>query len=1818
MSNGTAGSFVKVVREIIGNELETRDKTLVCQIESVNADGTLNIFILPDLNTVIYNIINESRYNFSPGDNAILFAVGGEISNSFVVAKFLGKGETASSTPLYVGGGSGGGGGDGGSTYVLNPATTTTLGGIIVGDNLEIEPNGRLSAVSITGPKGEDALSLSVPVEAPSTGDEPVVGSAFPVPIGQYNRTPELMDFVSSFIIEWNGITYIASGTVLQVEEETSAIVTTSVNRLTGTVGPTGANGIDALLLNSIVSAQSSGEPTVGTTLAVPETWYNRTPQIGDFVSSFVVEWGGLSFIASGTVANIVGGTSALEITAIERITGTVGPTGPTGAVGPTGPQGDPGTPGTTGPTGPTGPTGAVGPTGATGLEALTCDTFENTIPPSTGPNRSLPLSLFNRTPVVGENFNFIYLDTTRDNPYIIEAQCNSVDSSNVVCTFLTMTNMKGPMGNIGPTGPVGPTGSIGPTGPLDDDSFVEAAVGPTGTIIFTKQNGDTVVLQLAEVAEDAVVGYNVHSYRINQEDWVESTETEGAYTHTKTAADGGWIASQNVLVQTRVIQDGQYDGTGFYFSVSSDGTVTIYSNKRFDLLVLVADGMVAGPKGSTGEMGPTGPVGPIGPLGPTGEIGPTGSIGPTGPQGVVGPTGPLNNEAITDATYNTQNGVVTFTRDNGEQIALQFSMQDGAVVGNNIHYYYIDSNDWVGESVPYSHTKTAEDGGWAATSNLLVQLDIDNEQDYKNTDSTYKIGPTGDITVYANAKVSIRVLVCDGLVAGPTGATGATGTTGPTGPQGEVGPTGPQGAPGQDGAKGEVGDIGPTGPQGERGPQGETGATGAQGPTGEVGPQGEVGPTGPQGERGEQGLQGPTGPQGEMGTTGATGPVGPTGSIGATGPIGPTGAIGPTGPLNDEAITNATYNSQNGVVTFTRDSGEQIALQFSMQDGAVVGNNIHYYNITADDWGGDSAPYVYTQTATSGGWTATSNLIVQLDIDNEQSYENIGSTKYEISPVGDVSVYTNTKVPIRVLVCDGLVAGPVGPTGAAGSAGDIGPTGAIGPTGPQGERGLQGIRGSVGPTGEAGPTGPINAEAVTDVTYNSQNGVVTFTKDNGSQIALQFALSEGAVVGNNIHYYTIESGDWSGSSSPYTHTKTAANGGWSSTENLFVQLDIESSQTFEGTEAKYQISQTGDITVYSNAKIRIRVLVCDGLIAGPAGPTGAQGLMGPTGSVGAVGPMGPTGPKGDTGATGPVGPTGSTGPVGPTGPTGPIGPMGETGLEALMCSTFENTIPPSTGPSRFLSLDLFNRTPVVGEKFNFIYLDTTSDTPYLVEARCDSVNPSNISCTFLTTTNIKGPTGSVGPTGATGATGPTGPAGIPKSTTLPLMDGVAAIGGTNTYADGAHVHPHDATKVDYDGVIMNENAFGGNQLYISSLSDALYAATKRWNVTATVHLKESGGVTYPVKINEDDATQYQWEDGPIQQTLTDCSALFDGNYESFVQFSPDCYLKVSIDLTNGDNIPNYQYGTYYISSYHTSFPEKAQFRCYVNYEPHGIGWHEYDFSYFKGSADSYANVIFQCSDETDHNRSKLEFIIYGRDDGSSGYTRPAAIEWALSRGSLDNAPVLTGGKGNEIFTYIRFKNKGNTTAHIDAASGNISTNGTIVSSGNISTSGSFKSGTDKHYEQYGTSGVDTSSSDIINVQGLYFEEISGRIGQGIHFARSDTTFDTLRIYDGEVQIARNRNKNTIGTFEPLIPAASAPYVVDIGTSSWSGSAGSYTFSIPASTHSKGLMPQVEVFSQTSGNTYTSIAGAHSIDFGTGNVTIKSATNTVATKVIIR
>ena len=103
---------------------------------------------------------------------------------------------------------------------------------------------------------------------------------------------------------------------------------------------------------------------------------------------------------------------------------------------------------------------------------------------------------------------------------------------------------------------------------------------------------------------------------------------------------------------------------------------------------------------------------------------------------------------------------------------------------------------------------------------------------------------------------------------------------------------------------------------------------------------------------------------------------------------------------------------------------------------------------------------------------------------------------------------------------------------------------------------------------------------------------------------------------------------------------------------------------------------------------------------------------------------------------------------------------------------------------------------------------------------------------------------------------------------------------------------------------------------------------------------------------------------------------------------------------------------------------------------------------------------------------------------------------------------------------------------------------------------------------------------------------------------------------------ALNGSSSTLGqrvtTLESEMDAAQADitqlkgyYEVDLTTSSWTGSAGNYSYSIPAATHKRGTRPRVHTYVDGE-ETYDS----PKIDWTTGNVTVYSNAQ-VALKVLI-
>ena len=54
-----AEQLIDLIREIVREEVKKQDNTVPCIVDSVNDDGTVNLCILPDLDTVINRILNQ-------------------------------------------------------------------------------------------------------------------------------------------------------------------------------------------------------------------------------------------------------------------------------------------------------------------------------------------------------------------------------------------------------------------------------------------------------------------------------------------------------------------------------------------------------------------------------------------------------------------------------------------------------------------------------------------------------------------------------------------------------------------------------------------------------------------------------------------------------------------------------------------------------------------------------------------------------------------------------------------------------------------------------------------------------------------------------------------------------------------------------------------------------------------------------------------------------------------------------------------------------------------------------------------------------------------------------------------------------------------------------------------------------------------------------------------------------------------------------------------------------------------------------------------------------------------------------------------------------------------------------------------------------------------------------------------------------------------------------------------------------------------------------------------------------------------------------
>ena len=139
-----SNELVSLIRDIINEECEKLDDTVWAVVTSVNADATINAYILPDTENITKNIQNPNNVYCEVDDVVLIYKVRSNISNSFVMVNITRRDNYAqieTSSPLFY---------NVGITGPMGPTGPTGERG----EDGKAGPTGATGATGPTGPTG--------------------------------------------------------------------------------------------------------------------------------------------------------------------------------------------------------------------------------------------------------------------------------------------------------------------------------------------------------------------------------------------------------------------------------------------------------------------------------------------------------------------------------------------------------------------------------------------------------------------------------------------------------------------------------------------------------------------------------------------------------------------------------------------------------------------------------------------------------------------------------------------------------------------------------------------------------------------------------------------------------------------------------------------------------------------------------------------------------------------------------------------------------------------------------------------------------------------------------------------------------------------------------------------------------------------------------------------------------------------------------------------------------------------------------------------------------------------------------------------------------------------------------------------------------------------------------------------------------------------------------------------------------------------------------------------------------------------------------
>ena len=87
MNEKAANELVDIIRDIVLRELDKRDSTSLCYVTEQKDDLHFNVYVVPDEDTVIENVLNSSGLQIKVGDYVYIYKINNKLNNSFIISK---------------------------------------------------------------------------------------------------------------------------------------------------------------------------------------------------------------------------------------------------------------------------------------------------------------------------------------------------------------------------------------------------------------------------------------------------------------------------------------------------------------------------------------------------------------------------------------------------------------------------------------------------------------------------------------------------------------------------------------------------------------------------------------------------------------------------------------------------------------------------------------------------------------------------------------------------------------------------------------------------------------------------------------------------------------------------------------------------------------------------------------------------------------------------------------------------------------------------------------------------------------------------------------------------------------------------------------------------------------------------------------------------------------------------------------------------------------------------------------------------------------------------------------------------------------------------------------------------------------------------------------------------------------------------------------------------------------------------------------------------------------------------------------------------